>query len=88
MGGPLGDAFLDVVVALTLVLVRRAVIVDWEPFNVGEATAEVLLEIRGIFVGVSFGRPDTEFIADDGGSLELCETLRTPTDGEPAIVGS
>lgn len=60
-------------------------------FKGGDATAEVLLEMRGIFVGVSFGLPDVEFMRDEGGgsltSFDTCELI-VPTEGDPAIVGN
>ena len=62
-----GDAFVevDVVRPLALLLPRA----EPEVLLVGEGTAEVRLEIRGILVGVSLGRPETEFKSDDTGSL-------------------
>lgn len=59
----------------------------------GELTADVRLEIRGILVGVSLGLPETEFINDDRGSLgslDVCTLLDpvVPTEGDPAIVGN
>lgn len=67
------------------VLVRRLL------FRVGEFVAEDRLEIRGIFVGVSFDRADDTFSDDDGGAsfgsrILPCEI--EPTLGEPAMVGS
>lgn len=59
--------------------------------DVGELVADERLEIRGIFVGVSFGNPDEALSADmGGGSLVLhdCCAYKLPTEGEPAIVGN
>ncbi len=58
------------------------------PFNVGEPAAEVRLDMRGIFVGVSLDRLEPEFIRLLGGPLEVWEVLPVPTEGDPAIVGS
>jgi hypothetical protein len=72
-------------------LLRRLVLEGIEFLRVGDGIADVRLEIRGIFVGVSFERPDAEFANVEGGasfvSFGACE-LFTPTDGDPAIVGS
>lgn len=58
----------------------------------GDGTAEAALEIRGILVGVSFGKLEAILRAETEGSLfslALWETLFVvPTEGEPAIVGS
>jgi hypothetical protein len=76
----------------TVTLVRRLM----PPFCIGEPTVDVRLEMRGIFVGVSFGNdPETELLKDDGGgSLGSFASFDAPfvpvvaTDGEPAIVGN
>lgn len=72
----------------TLRLARRSLAIF---FMVGEPTAEVRLEMRGILVGVSFMVLGREFNNDGGGmslsSLEATE-FTDPMDGEPAIVGS
>lgn len=86
-----GEGFAeDVATRLLALLVARA---EVECFKGGDDTADDLLEIRGILVGVSFGRPEVEFINDEGGSrvsFNVCELLVpvVPTEGEPAIVGS
>lgn len=60
-----GEGSADEVLPVTWTLVRRL-------FKVGEFTVEDLLAIRGILVGVSFGKPDVElFKVDGGGSLEV-----------------
>lgn len=94
---PVGEGFAEEELksaTLTLALARRILNADPEPLRGGDAAAEVRLEIRGIFVGVSFGYPETEFIdAGGGGSLNSlnsfdgCE-LFAPTEGDPAIVGN
>jgi hypothetical protein len=70
----------------TLRLARRSIIPEF--FSVGEPTADVRLEMRGILVGVSFIKALSN---DDGGmsfgSLDVCEPIG-PTEGDPAIVGS
>lgn len=71
-----------------LTLVRRLPSADVECFKGGDGTAEVRLEIRGILVGVSLGRPEAELFKDEGGSFAEFAVPLTPTDGEPAIVGS
>ena len=69
------NSFVEKLVGDTLVddaikpLVRLVVNVDAEFFNGGEAAADVRLEMRGIFVGVSFGSPEVELNKEDGGSL-------------------
>jgi hypothetical protein len=79
--------------AVTLRLIRRPTRVlcaELTP-NPGEPAAEVRLEIRGIFVGVSLGKEDTEFSKTEGGpSFASFEALYpvVPTEGEPAMVGS
>lgn len=86
---PIGEGFADVLkLDDTLTLVRRAV-----PLSVGEPPMpDVLLEMHGILVGVSFDRPEIELLNEEIGgpslpSRTVCE-LAVPTDGEPAIVGS
>ena len=68
---PVGDGFVEATpssVVLTLALARC--VPSSEPvLRGGEDAAEVRLEMRGILVGVSFGRPETELSSDDGGSL-------------------
>jgi len=70
----------------TLRLARRSTVPVF--FSVGDPTADVRLEMRGILVGVSFTK---ELSSDDGGmsfgSLEVCEPIG-PTEGDPAMVGS
>lgn len=85
-----GEGFVEVV---TSVLVRRVANADPLDFKGGEPAADVRLDIRGIFVGVSLGRPEVEFKKEAGGSLpslRVCELLVpvVATEGEPAIVGS
>lgn len=80
-------------VAVAFALVRRMLRADPEFLSGGDAAAEVRLEMRGILVGVSFGRPETEFNSDDGGSLNSFKVweLLVPfvlTEGDPAMVGS
>jgi len=94
------NSFVEKLVGDTLVdvdaikpLVRLVVNVETEFFNVGEAAADVRLEMRGILVGVSFGSPEVEFNKEDGGSLPSCNVREllvpvVPTEGEPAMVGS
>ena len=82
---PIGEGFADVLkLDDTLTLVLRAV-----PLSVGEPPMpDVLLEMRGIFVGVSFVSV-AAFSADGGGgsrAADVCGSV--PTLGEPAIVGS
>ena len=56
------------------------------PFNVGELFVDERLDIRGIFVGVSFDRSEAFNEAVDGGSL--CPWWPSvPTLGDPAMVG-
>jgi hypothetical protein len=86
---PVGEGSTD---GVTCPLARRVPTTDPDVFNGGDATAEVLLEMRGILVGVSLRWPVT-VISVDGGSLEsfeICELLVPfmPTDGDPAIVGN
>lgn len=73
---------------LTLRLARRSLAIF---FMVGEPTAEVRLEMRGILVGVSLIVLGKEVNSDGGGmsfgSLDVTE-FTDPMDGEPAIVGS
>jgi hypothetical protein len=75
-------------------LARRLVYVPVACFpDEGLGTADVRLEIRGILVGVSLGRPDIEpaRIEEWSFSRRLAWVLFVPfvpTDGEPAIVGS
>lgn len=88
-----GEEFADGPNPVVWVLARRFVKPDAECFNGGEEAADVRLEIRGIFVGVSFGRPMTLFVKDEGGSLpsfKVCELFVpfVPTEGEPAMVGN
>jgi len=68
---PVGDGFVEDVpssVVLTLTLARC--VPSAEPvLRGGEDAAEVRLEMRGILVGVSFGRLETELSNDDRGSL-------------------
>lgn len=71
-----------------LTLVRRLPSAELECFKGGDDTAEVLLDIRGILVGVSFGRPEVELFKDEGGSFVELAVPLMPTEGEPAIVGS
>jgi hypothetical protein len=66
---------------------------DKECLRGGDGTAtDAALEIRGIFVGVSFGKPEPELrpeVSRSLVSLAACEALfMVPTEGEPAIVGS
>lgn len=61
-----GEALVeDATARLLALLVARA---EVEFFKGGDATADVRLDMRGILVGVSFGRPEVEFIKDEGGS--------------------
>ena len=85
-----GEAFVD---EATSTLVRLVANADDEFFRGGEGIADVRLDMRGIFVGVSLGSPEYEFNDDEGGSLlsfSVCELLVpvVPTDGEPAMVGN
>jgi hypothetical protein len=84
---PVGEGFVDDDTPLTATLARRLL-----PFCMGEPTVDVRLEMRGIFVGVSFGRPETELVEEDGGgsfaSFNTPFVPVVPTEGEPAIVGS
>lgn len=83
-----GDALAEGAASPLALLVAKA---EPECFNGGEAVADVRLEMRGIFVGVSFGRPDTEFMSVDGGpSFKVCVLLvpLVAIDGLPAMVGS
>ena len=60
-------------------------------FELGDPVAEVLLDMRGIFVGVSLAKPVDELRRLLGGpSLEslVMDVFAPPTDGDPAIVGS
>ena len=60
-------------------------------FSVGEFAADDRLEMRGIFVGVSFESVPEVLRAERGGpSFAMSRTAgcRPPTEGEPAIVGS
>lgn len=89
---PLGEGFVEDDNPLTVTLARRLL---KAPFCKGEPTVDVRLEMRGILVGVSFGRPEAELVKDDGGgSLASFDDVCTPfvpvvpTDGDPAIVGS
>ena len=79
--------------AVTLRLIRRPTRVlcaELTP-NPGEPAADVRLEIRGIFVGVSLDKEDMEFSKAEGGpsfgSLDALYPV-VPTEGEPAMVGS
>ena len=79
--------------AVTLRLMRRPTRVLCAEFtpNPGEPAADVRLEIRGIFVGVSLCKEDMEFSKTEGGpSLGSFDALYpvVPTEGEPAMVGS
>jgi len=73
----------------TFTLARRPNKID-EFLGGGVDIAEVLLEMRGIFVGVSFEILPVELNKDDGGSFtisfDVCELL-VPTEGDPAMVG-
>lgn len=85
----MGDAFAEDASPLG----RLVADADEECFRGGDGTAaDAALDIRGIFVGVSFGRPEPELRPEVGEplfSLTACETLfMVPTEGEPAIVGS
>lgn len=62
-----GDAFVEVDAVRPLALLLPKA--EPEVLLVGEGTAEVRLEMRGILVGVSLGRPETELRSDDKGSL-------------------
>lgn len=79
--------------AVTLRLMRRPTRVlcaELTP-NPGEPAADVRLEIRGIFVGVSLCKEDMEFSKTEGGpSFGSFDALYpvVPTEGEPAMVGS
>jgi hypothetical protein len=86
-----GEGSVDGAVTVpTVRLVLRLAAVGAVPLSVGDGIPDVRLEIRGILVGVSFGRPEAELFRDDGGSSfgSLCACGVVPTDGEPAIVGS
>lgn len=79
--------------AVTLRLTRRPTRVLCAELipNPGEPAADVRLEMRGIFVGVSLDKEDTEFSKTEGGpSLGSFDALYpvVPTEGEPAMVGS
>ena len=84
-----GEGFVEEEVGCALLLCLR--FISGAGFWVGDPAADVLLEIRGILVGVSFGMPDEElsrlFGGPSLGSLVI-EVLAPPTDGDPAIVGS
>jgi hypothetical protein len=88
---PVGEGFAEDDNPLMVALARRLL----KPlFCIGEPTVEVRLEIRGILVGVSFGKPETELVKDDGGaslaSFDVCTPFVpvVPTEGDPAMVGS
>jgi hypothetical protein len=69
---------------LTKMLARRDAPL---PLSVGEFVADVRLDIRGIFVGVSFVSA-TALLSDDAGGGSRADWCgRVPTLGEPAIVG-
>jgi hypothetical protein len=51
-----------------------------------EGLADAALEMRGILVGVSLGKPETVLREESEGSR--CPLVMVPTEGEPAIVGS
>jgi len=78
--------------AVTLRLMRRPTRVlcaELTP-NPGEPAADVRLEIRGIFVGVSLDKEDKELSKTGGGpSFGSFDALYpvVPTEGEPAMVG-
>lgn len=69
-----------------LTLERRGTMLFME----GEARPDVRLEIRGIFVGVSFGKPAATLLLSEEGAAPSLKSLdgMVPTDGEPAMVGS
>lgn len=91
-----GDGFVeDVESPWTIILVLRLAKADAEVFKGGEAAAEVRLEMRGILVGVSFGRLPPELNSADGGSLGSLIVwalfvlfVTVPTEGDPAMVGN
>jgi hypothetical protein len=61
----MGEGLVEELAVAVFMLVRRLGNMEDESFKGGLAAAEVRLEIRGIFVGVSLGRPETEFIRPD-----------------------
>ena len=64
----IGDGFVEEPpVAVVFILALLLVNVEVECFNGGLDAADVRLDIRGIFVGVSFGSPEIEFMSTDGG---------------------
>lgn len=82
-----GDGFVDVDEVCAVLLCR--LLANVEVFRLGEPVADVRLEIRGIFVGVSFGKEDELLLRRVmGGPSFETDVLAVPTDGEPAMVGS
>lgn len=61
----MGEGLVEELAVAVFMLVRRLGNIEDECFKGGLAAAEVRLEIRGIFVGVSLGRPETEFMRPD-----------------------
>ena len=57
----IGDGLTDPTAAAFMLVLRLPGKVEVDLPSGGVPTAEVRLEIRGIFVGVSFGNPETEF---------------------------
>ena len=92
-GSPgIGEGSVDkAVLLLAWRLLLRLALEGIRFLSVGEGMADVRLEIRGIFVGVSLGRPDPAFTTVEGGislvSFSIC-ALVVPADGDPAMVGS
>jgi hypothetical protein len=80
---PVGEGLAEVG---TSPLARRVAKDEEECLRGGEGIADAALDIRGIFVGVSFGRPETMLRDEFEGSL--CSFMIVPTEGEPAIVGN
>lgn len=76
---------MDMLVPAACPLVRRFAVAEDGGFIGGDAAAEVLLDIRGILVGVSFARDEAVY-ASSRCSFELLAAILT-TDGDPAMVG-
>ncbi len=85
---PVGDGLAEDVISP---LVRRVASAEEECFRGGEGIADAALEIRGILVGVSLGKPETTLRGALGSLFSFIECVTlfvVPTEGDPAIVGS
>lgn len=72
-------------------LARRVASTEEECFRGGEGIADAALEMRGILVGVSLGKPETVLRGGLGSLFSFVAWVMlfiVPTEGEPAIVGS